>query len=100
MEENLGLLSNDEVLAVLKDREADKQPVVSRAAPSEIQAYTALLQQHSGGDFKDREQLQRFIEALQVWRLGGLGGHGRLDVLADVGEKQAAGSRPCVDPGG
>lgn len=37
VEENLGLLSNDEVLAVLKDREADKQPVVSRATPSEIQ---------------------------------------------------------------
>lgn len=37
VEENLGLLSNDEVLAVLKDREADKQPVISRATPSEIQ---------------------------------------------------------------
>lgn len=37
VEENLGPLSNDEVLAVLKDREADKQPVVSRATPSEIQ---------------------------------------------------------------
>ena len=35
--ENLGLLSNDEVLAVLKDREADKQPVISRATTSEIQ---------------------------------------------------------------
>ena len=37
VEGNIGLLSNDEVLAVLKDREADKQPVISRATPSEIQ---------------------------------------------------------------
>ena len=72
MEENLGLLSNDEVLAVLKDREADKQPVVSRAAPSEIQAYSALLAQ-SGGAFRSREQLAAFIEALQV----GAGRHRR-----------------------
>jgi hypothetical protein len=53
------------VLAVLKDREADKQPVISRATPSEIQAYTALLQQ-SGGSYKSREQLQAFIEAVRV----------------------------------
>lgn len=50
---------------MLQDREADKQPVISRAAPSEIQAYSALLQQ-SGGSFKSREQLQAFIEAVQV----------------------------------
>lgn len=61
----MGLLSNDEVLAVLKDREADKQPVVSRAAPSEIQAYSALLAQ-AGGAFHTREQLAALIEALQV----------------------------------
>ncbi len=42
VEENLGLLSNDEVLAVLKDREADKQPVISRATPSEIQVGSSL----------------------------------------------------------
>lgn len=42
MEENLGLLSNDEVLAVLKDREADKQPVISRATPSEIQVRSGI----------------------------------------------------------
>jgi hypothetical protein len=68
VEENLGLLSNDEVLAVLKDREADKQPVVSRATPSEIQAYTALLD-HSSGSFKDREALQAFIDGVKPYGL-------------------------------
>ena len=32
-----GLLTNSEVLTVLKGREADKQPVVSKALPSEIE---------------------------------------------------------------
>ena len=32
-----GTLTNSEVLAVLQDREADKEPVVSKAKPSEIQ---------------------------------------------------------------
>lgn len=68
VEENLGLLSNDEVLAVLKDREADKQPVVSRATPSEIQAYTALLAQN-GGSYKEREELQAFIDAVKPYGL-------------------------------
>lgn len=68
VEENLGLLSNDEVLAVLKDREADKQPVISRATPSEIQAYTALLQQ-SSGTFRGREQLAAFIEGVKPFQL-------------------------------
>ena len=36
IEENVGLLSNNEVLAVLKDREADRHPSVSKALPSEI----------------------------------------------------------------
>lgn len=36
MEANGGLLSNNEVLAVLKDREADKPASVSKALPSEI----------------------------------------------------------------
>ncbi|PSC75678.1 P-loop nucleoside triphosphate hydrolase superfamily [Micractinium conductrix] len=68
VEENIGLLSNDEVLAVLKDREADKQPVISRATPSEIQAYTALLQS-VGGSFKDREQLAAFIQAVEPYKV-------------------------------
>ena len=36
MERDGGLLSNAEVLDVLKDREANKQAVVSSALPSEI----------------------------------------------------------------
>ena len=38
LEENGGPLSNPEVLHVLKNREADKQPVLSKALPSEIKA--------------------------------------------------------------
>ncbi|KAL4432176.1 hypothetical protein ABPG77_005938 [Micractinium sp. CCAP 211/92] len=68
VEENLGLLSNDEVLAVLKDREADKQPVISRATPSEIQAYTALLAQ-CGGSYRERERLAAFIKAVEPFGL-------------------------------
>jgi hypothetical protein len=37
LEENAGELTNSEVLEVLKDREADRQPVISKARPSEIQ---------------------------------------------------------------
>lgn len=36
IEHNGGLLSNVEVLHVLRDREADKQAVISKALPSEI----------------------------------------------------------------
>lgn len=36
IQEEGGLLTNSEVIQVLKDREADKQAVVSKALPSEI----------------------------------------------------------------
>lgn len=67
IEENAGLLSNNEVLAVLKDREADQQAVVSRALPSEIEVYTALLERTPA--VKSREELAQFIEALKPYAL-------------------------------
>ena len=35
LQDNAGLLTNAEVLSVLRDREADQEPVVSKALPSE-----------------------------------------------------------------
>eukprot|EP00887_Chlorella_sp_A99_P005685 scaffold1.g5685.t1 len=67
LEENGGLLSNNEVLAVLKAREADKHPSVSKALPSEIKVYSAL--QQASGPPRSREELQAFIKAVEPFDL-------------------------------
>ena len=40
LQDNAGLLTNSEVLTVLRDREADQEPVVSKAQPSEHKVCT------------------------------------------------------------
>lgn len=67
IEHDGGLLSNVEVLHVLRDREADKQAVISKALPSEIKVYQNLLQQTPTK--KSVEELKPFLAAVKEFKL-------------------------------
>lgn len=67
IEEQSSLLTNIEVIHALREREADKQAVVSKALPSEIKAHDSLVQY--AGTVQSREDLQKFLEAIKDYNL-------------------------------